>query len=1364
MAALEIRVLGTFEARLGAGGERLLLHSRKLSGLLAYLAMSPGVGQPRETLATLLWDRSAEEQARASLRQGLAVLRKSIALPGVEILVAGHDRIALVPDAVWVDALEFQRLVADGTPAALQQAVTLYRGRFLEGLSVESEVFEDWARAEGQRLQDLAMRALTRLLAHHRDQGAADAAIELAHRVLAIDPLHEDAHRTLIGLYVRQGARGEALKQYERYREMLQRELGLEPDAETRQLAQQLSREQEPPVAAAPVPPGRARHETAGAQIAGEGAPRGAQSDDAAREAQAAPSSLTGRCFVTMMSCSLVEASALSTRLDPEDLRHVIAGFEDCCKEVVERHGGHILHYVDHAVTACFGYPRADEHAPERAARAALDIVAAVGLLPSVCELELRASIGIASGQVVVGRRVLEGGVVQETIAGETPHVVAGLRAAAPPGSVVIGESTRQLLGELFECDDLGPRRLEGFVAPMRIWRVLEERTEQDRLGATRRRWAHAPLIGREEEIELLRRRWERAKTGSGQVVVLVGEPGIGKSRLIEELRELLAGETHWPLGYYCSPHHGDSALYPLIRQLEHAAGYAHEDPPARKLEKLEALLAQAGGNLAAEVPLVAALLSMPTGDRYPPMNLAPHRQKEKTLEALDAQLVGLTKTRPVLMVFENVHWSDPATREVLERLVDLVQRLPVLMLVTQRPGPAVSRAGEAHVTSLVLKRLARSDAEALVAELAGERGLPKEVLDRIVEKADGVPLFIEELTRNALEAGAADDGSRRDLAGRSARAAEIGIPDTLYDLLLARLDRLGPAKAVAQEGAVIGRRFSYELLAAVSTRNEAELQAALAGLADAEIVFARGRPPAASYFFRHALIRDAAYASLARTDRGPLHARVAQALEERFPESREMEPEVLGLHFAQAGRQEKAVYYWQKAGELAARRWAYREAIAHLDKALALQKTLPDTTERHGRELELQVLLGQTWILAAGYTVPQVEAAFERARELCEELGDSHQLFFVLLGLWQLYAARQELPRASAAAERLSALASSEQNRDFAIEAHVAHIVTRFTLGEFEQVLAHANEAIALRAPDEQSGHILSAGYDGRVISLTGASWSLWTLGLADRALSRMQEALATARKLGHPYSQTMALYCSAWLHVFRREPRAALEHAEQAIALSIEHGFVWTQAFAAVLHGWALAEEGRMAEGIDEIRGSLAALEQMGHRLWRPHQQGLLAAACARAGQTDEALAVIRAALEVVERTGDCEHAAELHRQQGELMLRQAAPGAAAAAEQCFGRAIEIARSQKAKSWELRAATDLARLWREQGKCGQAHDLLASVYDGFTEGFDTPDLRDARALLDELAEAAGSSSESLVAATDQPDRRRGDPAAGIF
>lgn len=1335
---LRIVLLGGFEVY-SAAGKPINLPSRKAKGLLAYLAMSDGRAHARDKLAALFWEASGAKQARASLRQTLSRLRKLLNAGNGEVLVVDGDSIALNPAGVEVDAMRFERLLNVGTPKALEEASALYRGNFLEGFSLLADPFEEWLMAERMRLHEMVESALTRLLAHYRRVHATEDAVRVAVQLLTLDPLQESVHRLLMQLYIERGRPRSALKQYELCRELLLRELGIEPEAETRRLAAQLGAEQPIRIATRSVSSHSPIQENQRQFIPGP-SEEGLQGASVSLQEQAAPAYETEQRFLTLMLCELVDAAELSTNLDPEDLREVIAAFENTCEQIVNPLGGQVVRLMGHSISVYFGYPQADEHDAERTVRAALEISAAVGQLSFSSDFKLQTRISIASGRVVVSKRVRKDGMTEEAITGEIPHVVTALQTVAEPDTILITESTKALLGALFEYKELGKRKLDGFDTPLQIWRVIRERPVQDRFEATRATSGLTPLVGREEEIALLMRRWQRANVGAGQIVVVAGEPGIGKSRLIQALREQLAGEPHKPVSFFCSPYHQESALFPVIRQLEHAASFAREDPPTVRLDKLEALLTQATDDLTNVVPFIGALLSVPTETRYPALNLTPLRQKAKTLEVLESQLTGLAKRQPILMIFENLHWSDPTTRDLVGRLVELVQALPVLIIITHRPGMAMPWMGEPNVTSVVLKRLSRHESETLVAELTHGKDLPQDVLAQIVSKGDGIPLFLEELTKNMLEAGVLNDQGDRYTLKRS--LAAVGIPNTLYDLLLARLDRLGPAKAVAQQAAVIGRRFSYALLSAVALLEERALLTALAKLTDAELVYAHGVPPQASYSFKHALVQDAAYASLLRADRETLHARIARTLEEQFPETKETEPEVLAYHYAGAGLKPQAVSYWQFAGERAVQRSSNIEAIAYFTKALDLLRTLPQTAENREQELKLQIPLGRAWILTEGYAAPEVESAYARARDLCEQIGDVYQLFLVLLGLWQMYISRQELQLASNTGERLLPLARSQKNSDFALEAYVAQSITLHVQGAFDEALAHANEAIILYDPKEHRGHALRFGQDTSVIGRIMSSWPLWCLGYSDQALSKMREALGIARELAHPYSRAMALYCSAWLHQYRREVDAARKHAEQAMMLSSEQGFAWPLAFATILHGWALAEGGEIKSGAGEIREGLATLEKMGVRLWQPHMQAILATACVRAGQADEAFALLTHALDTTSRTGEQEYLAELYRQMGEVALQRAADQASAEAEACFSQAIEIARRQQAKSWELRAAVNLAWLWHDQGKSDQACGMLVPVYDWFTEGFDTPDLQDAKALLETLGLSPGHSA----------------------
>ncbi|HET6519516.1 MAG TPA: AAA family ATPase, partial [Geminicoccaceae bacterium] len=697
---------------------------------------------------------------------------------------------------------------------------------------------------------------------------------------------------------------------------------------------------------------------------------------------------------LTVLFCDLVGSTELAARLDPEDLGAVIRAYQDRAADAVGRWGGSVAKYLGDGVLACFGWPRAHEDDAERAVRAGLELVQGVGRLTAgEGGPPLAARVGIATGLVMVGEPVGEGPARERAVVGETPNLAARLQALAEPGAVVVAPGTRRLVDGLFDVTDLGAHALKGFAAPVRAWRVLGPSAAEGRFEARRRASGLTPLVGRERELARLLDRWQSAADGGGQVVLLSGEPGIGKSRLFQALHERLRdrGGPYLRLRYQCSPYATNSALHPVIDQLEHAAGFARDESPEEKLAKLEALLARSAEDVGAVAPLLAALLSVPAGGRYPPLNLTPQRQKDLTLAALAAQLEGLARRQPVLAVFEDAHWIDPTSLELLERLVERAGELRALLVVTFRPefAPPPGWAGRAHVTALPLGRLGRQRGAALVERVAGDKALPAEVLDQIVDKTDGVPLFVEELTKTVLESGMlVDAGDRYELDGP---LAPLAIPATLRDSLTARLDRLAPVvKEVAQLGAAIGREFGRELLAAVSPLPQSELRAALDELVASELVLARGGPPGAIYMFKHALVQDTAYATLLKSRRRRLHARIARALEERWPETRASRPELLAHHYTEAGLIERAVPSWLEAGTEALGRSAVAEAAAHLGRGLELIPRLPASDDRDRVELELRVALGTAQMAHKGWPAAEVRAALEPARGLCRRLGET--------------------------------------------------------------------------------------------------------------------------------------------------------------------------------------------------------------------------------------------------------------------------------------------------------------------------------------------------------------------------------------
>jgi class 3 adenylate cyclase len=683
-----------------------------------------------------------------------------------------------------------------------------------------------------------------------------------------------------------------------------------------------------------------------------------------------APAAEAERRQLTVMFCDLVGSTPLSTRFDPEDLREIVGAYHRCVTDTVGRFAGFVAKYMGDGVLVYFGYPEAHEDDAERAARAGLAVIDAVGRLTTQEPLNVR--IGVATGLVVVGDLIGAGAAQERGVVGETPNLAACLQALARPGTLVVADSTRRQIGTLFELEDLGPQPLAGFAAPQRAWRVVGESGVASRFEALRS--GITPLVGRDEELDLLLRRWHQAKSGEGRVVLVSGEPGIGKSRLTAALSQRIETEPHTRLRYFCSPHDQESALYPFIGQLEREAGFTRDDTAAMKLDKLEALLGD--GAEPGDLSLIAEMLSLSGGERFPPLDLSPQRKKERTLAALLRQLQALARRQPVLMIFEDLHWIDPTSREALNLTVEKIGSLPVLLVATYRPEFQPPWVGQSQVTVIALNRLGRNEGATLVHQLAGNLGaLPSDVVDEIVERTDGVPLFVEELTKAVVEAGA-----DRGYASISAvPPSSLAVPATLHASLLGRLDRLGPlAKNVAQVGAAIGRDFSYELLAASVQFAEPELQEALRRLVEAGLVFQRGAPPTAEYLFKHALVQDTAYSTLLRGPRQTLHRQIAEALEPRFPESVETRPEILAHHYGEAAIADKAITYWHRAGKLSVARSAVHEAVAQLRRGLSLLDGLPKTRERKQLELDIHVTLTASLMAGKGYAGPEVAAALE--------------------------------------------------------------------------------------------------------------------------------------------------------------------------------------------------------------------------------------------------------------------------------------------------------------------------------------------------------------------------------------------------
>jgi class 3 adenylate cyclase/predicted ATPase len=1036
---------------------------------------------------------------------------------------------------------------------------------------------------------------------------------------------------------------------------------------------------------------------------------------------------------ITVVFSDLVGSTALSARMDPEDLREVISAYQKCVAETVQRFGGFVAKYMGDGVLIYFGYPQAHEDDAERAVRAVLELIEAVAALKSLVPLQTR--VGIATGMVVVGDLIGSGEAQERGIVGETPNLAARLQGIAEPNMVVIADGTRQLIGDLFELQYLGSKDLKGIAGPVRGWAALRAKLVEGRFEAMHAAGLTA-LVGREEEAELLLRRWARAKTGEGQVVLLSGEAGIGKSRLTAALLERLASEPHTRLRYFCSPQHTDSAFYPIIGQMERAAGLAHDDTPQAKLDKLDALLARTSTSIE-DASLFAEVLSLANDGRYPALELTPPQRRQRTMEALFARTEALTRSSPVLMIFEDAHWTDPTSLELFGRAVDRIASLRVLLLVTFRPEFEPPWIGRPHVTALTLNRLAQRDIDAMIDRVVGNKQLPANVRKDIIERTDGIPLFVEEMTKAVLEAES--EGEARQTAAAIPSPA-LAVPASLHASLMARLDRLGPAKEVAQIGAAIGREFSHALLTAVARKPEGELNSALERLIAAGLLFRQGVPPHATYLFKHALVQDAAYGTLLREPRRALHTRIAENFESQFADIAESRPELLARHFTEAGLIKKASGLWGKAGQQSLERSALVEAAEQFTRALGQIATLPGSPALRRQQIKLQVGLANALMHVKGYSAPDTKASLDQARlyiERAEALGEPPEdpllLFSVLYGFWNMNFTACNGDAVRELAAQFLALAEKQRATVPLMIGHRLMGNSLLLTGDIAAGWTHLDQAIALYEPAEHRPLAMRFGQDIGVAIFCYRCVALWYLGYPEAALKDADHALKYAREIDHAATLMYALFFVSQLHLLTGNYAAAAAQGQELVALAEEKGASLWKPGGMVIQGRLFALTGKASNAVQLLTSGTSAGRSMGTTVGAPMYLSYIARALAELGQHDEAWRCVGEAMTAMETTKERWFEAEVNRIGGDIALKSPEPDAVKA-EAYFQRALAVARAQQAKSWELRAAMSLARLWRDQGKQDDARNLLAPVYGWFTEGFDTLDLKEAKALLDEL------------------------------
>ena len=1026
------------------------------------------------------------------------------------------------------------------------------------------------------------------------------------------------------------------------------------------------------------------------------------------------------RRHLTVLFCDLVDSTKLAAQLGPEDWREVVRAYQTACTAVVTGYDGYVAQYLGDGVLTYFGYPRAHEDDTQRAVRAGRDIVNAVPRLNAALESErgvqVAVRIGIHTGLVVVGG-LGEGTGQQQLAVGEAVNIAARLQEIAEPNSVVISEASLRLVQGLFIVESLGVHSLDGVSDPTTVYCVTQAAGVRSRTEAAAAS-ALTPLVGREQEAGLLLDRWEQVTDGVGQVVLLCGEAGIGKTRLVQTFRERLAERPHVWFECRSSSFHQNSALYPITAFLQEGLLFDADDTPDEKLDKLEWAIGRAGFKPDDTVPFLAPLLSLPLPDQYPASQLNPELARQRIQQILLHWLIELARRQPLVLLVEDLHWADPSTLEFLGLLVDACPTTRSLFLFTYRPDFSPPWPQRSHLTPIVLNRLTRRQSTAMIEGLAEGRQVPQHVVAQITTRADGMPLFIEELTKTVLQADLSE--MPRD---------DFTIPATLQDSLMARLDQLEGAKEHAQLAATIGREFSYGLLKAVWHRSEAELQEGLARLVEAELIYQRGLPPSAAYVFKHALIQETAYQSLLKTRRREFHLKIARTLEERFPEQVESEPEQVARHYEEAGVPERAIAYCQLAGERSNERWAHAEAIGHLTRGIELLQALPEGSERKQREALLQFAIGAPLMASKGNAHPDVERTYGRARELCQEIGEMPGLSKALFGLATFYLARGQMRATYELGEQL--LRHSEREPDLLLWARLAMGVPLYFLGSPRRALDYLQEATEAYEPAKRQSLAVDYAQDPRIFCQSYASLSLWHLGHPDRALRNSQEIIEVADRIGRPLDRACTLGLAAGLHHMRREPDRARERSEAAIAVSAEHGLPQWLGVGTVFHGWALVEGDDAERGIEELRRGLAQLAATATRAGAQQILGLTAESYRSVGLEDEAFGCLELALGLARENENTYWDSELHRLKGDLLLRRGA--AAEEVEREFQLALGVAAEQQARSLELRAATSLARLWQQQGRKEEAREVLAPVYDWFTEGFDTRS-REARALLDGL------------------------------
>ena len=1316
MGKLRLQLLGAFRLQ-SAVGEPMLLPTKKSKALLAYLALAAGHLRSRSSLASLLWDEAGEAQARESLRQTLSLLRKSLLPSYAQPIISEGDAIALDPSILYVDALEFAQFANATEPDAHAHAANLFSGELLEGFDLHAPEFDRWLSAARQGFHEKAVDLLSRLLAHYLALGNLERAASVATRLLTLDPLRESSHRALMELYSKQGRYAAALRQYQVCVDVLSRELNVEPEPGTTALYREIRAQRNAPREQA-------------SEIA-RSRPEIGDFGDAAHR----PARQLERRQITILTCEIAGLDALAAEIEPEDLVSVATQCRRQCATVVERFGGHIERFSGDRFTALFGFPKADEHSAEQAVRAGLALTAEVRGPQTVPSGRVATRVGIATSPVVAGEFSEDKAEAALALIGEAPRIANLLQTVAPRRAVLIAGRTKDLVKDLFECTVLPEPVFTGSAEADSFWRVQGETRSATRFAALHRP-DRSPFIGREAELEDLLDHWQKALGGEGRIAFITGEPGIGKSRLALELQKQLTQHSHAELYYQCSPFHADSALYPFIRELERASDFRRDDDAEERLDKLAALLAAYAPSAQDIAPLFAQLLSIPSDVRYPQLTLSPAQQRRKTLSALLDRVESFARRDPVLVVFEDGHWADASSLEVLDLLVDRIRSLPVLLLVTSRPGFEPAWGGLEHVKPVPLDKMADRHARTLIQHLSTQRNLPIRIVEQIVAKTDGIPLFLEELTHTVLEFEYPAEPPGADMSPSS--GSDFAIPATLHDSLMARLDRLGEAKATAQTAAVIGREFSEELLRAVAGPSATSLGEDLAQLGSSGLIFEQVSASGRSFIFKHGLVRDVAYQSLLKGRRQQIHGAIANAIRETFPAMEQNHPELVARHLTEAGVVVPALGYWMKAGMHASSRSAYREAVAHLENGLTLVPALSSDADKQRWERRLLAVMGAAVMALKGYAATKGQHVFERAAELIDADCPADEKLRILCGLWNLRFHRGELAASLPLAEQILKLA-----RETGLGIDLANCLMGQNLsamGEFEAAHRHLREVVDCFRAGRRNPPVLF-GVDESILALVYTTRVLWALGYPEQAAAAAQEAMAIARKGANSVSVAVALIGRMFMAVQYPHLENTEALIEEASAHADEHSLPLFQNWFAFFAAAIRLRQGRAAEALPQMQAAIAAADGRLSRQFRPFQLGCVAEASLRLGNADAALSLVDAAIQTAETTGEKQSEVGLHRIKAEILLAQERP---LDATREFQRALSIARRQKARVEELRVALSMVKSKSEMIDADRARTTLARIYATFDEGLDLPEMSEARTALGRFGDLGSASALS--------------------